>query len=388
MNHRERLKAVWRYEDYDRLPLVHFGFWLETIEEWVQQGHFPQSYLDEIRENPFLWCGTEIERKIESEFGFDYNIFTVLGNPGNFAFYPPFEPKVVKEFPDGLRHVLNPEGCIVAEKLDENGHPLNCIGQHVGHTLVDRASWEEIYKPRYKVTKDRFQAVQARLDEALAEAPTRERPLGLFVTSLGGQLRTIMGFENFICMWAEDDELMEEIVQTTADAVFEITKLFLENANFDPDYLWFGEDIAFKNGPMISPAMFRDIWGPNYKRITDYAKTKGIDFTIVDCDGLIDTLVPTWVNNGVNVMLPCEVGTWNGNIAPWRQAVGKDVRCVGGMNKTCLMKDKKAVDAEIERLKPLVDMGGFIPMPDHQIAPGSKFELVMYYCEQYRKAFG
>lgn len=388
MNHRERLKAVLKYQDYDRLPLVHFGFWTETIEEWVAQGKVPQEYLDEIRQNPFLWCGTEVERKIEELCGFDYNVFTVVGNPGNFAFYPPFKPEVVKELPDGTRHVLNPEGCIVAEKLGENGRPINAIGFHVGHTLVDRKSWEEIYKPRYKVTTDRFAANQARLEKAVAERETRERPLGLFVSSLAGQIRTIMGFENFVMMWGEDEELMEEIVQTTADSVFEITKMYLEHYDFNADYIWFGEDIAYKSGPMINPKKFAEIWGPNYKRITDYAKSKGVEFAIVDCDGWIDSLVPTWVNNGVEIMLPNEVGTWGGSIVPWRKELGQKVRCCGGMRKQVFMEDKAAVDAEIERLKPLVDMGGYIPMPDHQIAPGSKLELVQYYCDRFRKTFG
>ena len=32
--------------------------------------------------------------------------------------------------------------------------------------------------------------------------------------------------------------------------------------------------------------------------------------------------------------------------------------------------------SEIERLKPLVDLGGYIPCPDHRIAPDAKFDLV------------
>ncbi len=58
---------------------------------------------------------------------------------------------------------------------------------------------------------------------------------------------------------------------------------------------------------------------------------------------------------------------------------------VGGMDKTALRKDKKAVDAEIERLKRLVFMGGFIPCPDHRLMPGTKFELVQYYAEEIKK---
>jgi len=122
--------------------------------------------------------------------------------------------------------------------------------------------------------------------------------------------------------------------------------------------------------------------GPHYKRITDLLKKYNIDIVSVDCDGLIDKLVPIWLENGVNTMFPIEVGTWNASIAPWREKYGKELRGVGGMNKTVFAKDYKAIDAEIERLKPLIELGGFIPCPDHRIAPDAKFENVQYYCEK------
>jgi hypothetical protein len=58
---------------------------------------------------------------------------------------------------------------------------------------------------------------------------------------------------------------------------------------------------------------------------------------------------------------------------------------VGGMDKTALRIDKVAVDAEIERMKRLAGMGGFIPCPDHRLMPGTKYELVCYYVEQIKK---
>ena len=55
------------------------------------------------------------------------------------------------------------------------------------------------------------------------------------------------------------------------------------------------------------------------------------------------------------------------------------------MNKTVFARDKKAVEEEVERLKSLIDLGGFIPCPDHRIAPDAKFELVQYYAEEVKK---
>ena len=84
-------------------------------------------------------------------------------------------------------------------------------------------------------------------------------------------------------------------------------------------------------------------------------------------------------------MFPIEVGTWNASIGPWREKYGRQLRGVGGMNKTLFARDYKAIDQEIERLKALMQLGGYIPCPDHRIAPDAKFENVQYYCEQMHK---
>ena len=81
-------------------------------------------------------------------------------------------------------------------------------------------------------------------------------------------------------------------------------------------------------------------------------------------------------------MFPIEVGTWNASIAPWREKYGKKILGVGGMNKNVFSKDRQAVDEEIERLKKLIALGGYIPCPDHRIAPDAKYELVQYYCDK------
>ena len=47
-----------------------------------------------------------------------------------------------------------------------------------------------------------------------------------------------------------------------------------------------------------------------------------------------------------------------------------------------MRRDKAAVDQEIERMKRLAVLGGFIPCPDHRLMPGTKFELVQYYIDE------
>ena len=81
-------------------------------------------------------------------------------------------------------------------------------------------------------------------------------------------------------------------------------------------------------------------------------------------------------------MFPIEVGTWGDQFAAARKKFGKGMLGVGGMDKTVLREDKAAVDAEIERIKPLIELGGFVPCPDHRLMPGTKWELVQYYTDR------
>jgi uroporphyrinogen decarboxylase len=185
------------------------------------------------------------------------------------------------------------------------------------------------------------------------------------------------GLEGSCYLLVDDEVLFDEIVETVADLCYRKTKYILEaGARFDFGHFW--EDISFKNGPLVSPCVFHEKVGPHYRRITDLLAQHVIDIVSVDRDGDIGALIPTWIENGVNTMFPIEVGTWGANLAPWRKEYGEQLRGVGGTNKNAFSRDRAAVNAELERLRPLVDLGGYIPCPDHRLAPDARWELVQY----------
>lgn len=374
MNNRQRLKAILHYENYDRMPVVHFGYWDETLEKWCEEGHLKK---DEIEG---LYDGSEKDALIAKKLGFDFNYFTTFMDRSGFtSLFPAFEPKIVEEYPDGTYKLLNDEGAFVLQKKG-----VISIPSEVGHLLTDRKSWEEHYLPRLQYSEDRFD--MNAITNAASNAEKREEPLGLYCKSLFGQIRNWMGMEGISYLFADDEDLYDEIINTVGDLSYKVTEKILESgAHFDFAHYW--EDICFKNGPLVSPGVFDEKLGPHYKRISGLLNSHGIDIVSLDCDGVIDALIPTWINNGVNTMFPIEVGTWNASIKPWKEKYGRQLRGVGGMDKRVFAYDYAAVDAEIERLKPLVDLGGYIPCPDHRIPPDAKWENVQYYCDRMRKAF-
>ena len=102
----------------------------------------------------------------------------------------------------------------------------------------------------------------------------------------------------------------------------------------------------------------------------------------MDCDGHIDALVPGWLEGGVNVMFPIEIGTWKADAANYRKKYGRELRVFGGIDKLEIEKGPAAIDAEIKKHVPLMKEGGFVPLPDHLITPGTSLENYKYYLKQ------
>ena len=365
MTNKEKFKSVLNYEPNAKVPLAHFGYWHETVVKWKQEGH--------INDDDFSnWDN------ISDKLGFDFNFGDCYGGSTNL--FPGFESKILKELPDGSKHVLNWEGVIELQKPGATSIPAE-----IGHTLTDRESWERDYLPRLKFSEDRYDF------KAMEEyAKKSDDPIGLFCGSFYGTIRNWFGIVELSYVAVEDEELYDEVIHTVAELAYDVIKFGLERADslgIKFDYCHFWEDICLKNGPLINPNTFSEKIGPYYKKMTDLGKKHGINIFSLDCDGVIDLLIPTWFENGVNTMFPIEVGTWDASIAPWREKYGKGLLGVGGMDKRVFAYDRNAVDAEIERLKPLIDLGGFIPCPDHRIAPDAEWDNVRYYCDKMHEVF-
>ena len=362
MNNREKFLSVINSEPNAEMPIVHFGFWDETIDKFKKEGHVKEG---------------ESWNDVAKKLGFDYGYGDCFyGNP---SLFPQFETKVIKEFPDGSSHIQNHEGVI---ELHKPG--IVSIPSEIGHTLTDRASWEKEFLPRLQFSEDRFDF------DLLKKYITGDYPLGIFAGSFYGSIRNWFGIVGLSYIAIDDEELYDEVLRTVGDLVYDFMKFGLEKASslgVKFDYIHFWEDICFNTGPLVNPKVFAEKVGPFYKRITDLGKQYGIKIFSLDSDGKIDSLLPVWLDNGVNLMFPIEVGTWNASILPWRQQYGKEVLGVGGMDKRVFAHGKKAIDAEIERLKPLVALGGYVPCPDHRIPPDAEWDTVMYYCQKMRDTF-
>ena len=194
-----------------------------------------------------------------------------------------------------------------------------------------------------------------------------------------------MGFENTAIAFYDMPDLMDEMVEYLCE--FNITIIEKVLSFVDIDYANGWEDIAFKNGPIISPAMFKKYLFPRYKRIAEVLHKHGVRVIFTDCDGNIMPIVDQWIDAGYICQFPVEVAAGTDPVI-LRKKYGQRVLLIGGVNKHALIKGKKAIDAELKRLEPIINQGGFIPHVDHRCPPDITFENYLYYLEQKKKLLG
>ncbi len=363
MNDRERFVNQMHYRPVDRCPIWDFGFWTETIQAWEQYGLPKDVNTDEF-------------------FGMDRQ-WAVMG--ADIGLRPCFEGKVLED--EGETEVLVDEAGVTYRRKKH----LGTIPHYIDWTLKDRASWEEHFKWRLDPSTDGRLPDRWETHCADLADEKRDYPLGISAGSLYGWLRNWMGMENLSLQLYDDPTLFPEMVETLGELFHSVLSRALKAAKaqgctFDYASMW--EDMCYNRGPLISPDMVRDVMGPQYKRVTDLLREYGCDVVVLDCDGKVDDLLPIWMANGVNVAFPLEVGTWGADPIEYRRRFGKELLIMGGFDKHILARSKDEIRAEIERLAPLTEEGGFIPFCDHRVPADVPLENYLYYLEQAKAIWG
>jgi uroporphyrinogen decarboxylase len=369
MNFRQRFIATMHYQPRDRAPICDFNYWDETVPEWHKQGLDPK------------WN----RQNISTYFGLDLSMGG--GEPGDWytgtrgGLSPGFEAKILQD--DGDEYTqLQWDGVIVRKQRSSVSIPM-----HVGHTLVDRQSWLTHYKPR--LNPDDPQRIPADWDKRvqLWRNTHREHPVFIWGGSLFGWIRDWMGIENLSLVVYDEPAWFEEMVETVADLQISILqKLFATGGTFDGCGMW--EDMCYNAGPLLSPSHFKQYLVPHYKRITSLCRQNGVDVVWLDCDGKIDDLLPLWLDAGVNCMFPIEIGNWGADPIKYRRQYGKQLLMMGGYDKHILARSKQEIEAEIIRLAPLVEEGGFIPFCDHRVPPDVPLTNYLFYLDRARAIWG
>lgn len=196
--------------------------------------------------------------------------------------------------------------------------------------------------------------------------------------------RELIGIEEHMYALYDDPELIHainrwqlEFYKTYLAEVFRYVK---------PDVFYIMEDLSGKNGPMLGPAHFEEYVGGYYRELVPFLKRHGVKYVFTDTDGDFRKLIPNFMDAGIEGFLPMDVNAGM-DIVQVRKEF-PHLRFIGAFNKLEIAKGPQAIDAEFQRLLPVIRQGGYIPGADHQVAPGTRFADYRYYIHKLREVMG
>jgi uroporphyrinogen decarboxylase len=165
---------------------------------------------------------------------------------------------------------------------------------------------------------------------AYEEIPTL-LPDGMKVVVTLGHLFTaawqMMGFEDFCVALLDDPALVKNIIDRLGDE----TLLLMERVlSYDcVGAIWMQDDIAYTNGPMVSPKLLRQIFFPWMKRAADLCHACNRPF-LFHSDGMLDLVVPDIIEAGVDALHPIEPKCMD--IVKVKQQYGDRLALIGNLD--------------------------------------------------------
>lgn len=354
MDNKTRWLKTMRFEPVDHPPLSPGGPWATTLKRWEHEGLPKGADLNE-------YFG--LERLAMRHVAFDHWL------------YPPFEEKILEETDDyvvkinvrGIKERNFRDGASMPEFLD---YPIKG---------PEDLGW-------LKVKLD-FHAPGRIKPDWLAEARNRQSETLHYVNGgmYFGFLNEHMGTEALMYAYADHPDFIHQVSDLQCTLTEKALELVLPQ--FTLDIMAYHEDMAYRNGPLISPAMFREFMMPYYKRVTHITARHGIGIHFMDSDGDIRKLIPLWLECGINLFAPMEVAAGM-DVVQIRKEYGKKVCMAGGFDKRILASGKAEIKRELERLRPVMEEGGYIPGCDHGVPHDVSLENFCCFVDSLKTMFG
>ena len=367
MTSREQFLAVMEHSPPDRVPSWELGIWPQTQDRWIAEG------MPEDKRLGDWFTGADAGR--DNTVGLDVREFV----PVHMGMSPPFEHRVIEKTD---RYEVIQDGSGILRKALVEGSVRGgraSMDQYLRFPVETVADLREL-KKRYDPSD--MARYPADWRESVAGWNERDHVLILgrnCCTGFYGVARAWMGTENLCLAIHDDPALCAEMFEFIADFVIEVTTPIVEAVEFD--YFNFFEDMAFKSGPLMSPRSFRELVFPHYRRAIDHLKRHGVRYVSLDSDGNTETLIPQFLEMGVDVHWPFERAA---DMDPVRikAEYGRDLRIWGGIDKREIARGPDAIDRALLELAPLIDGGGFIPALDHTFPPDISWPNFCHYIEQ------
>ena len=198
---------------------------------------------------------------------------------------------------------------------------------------------------------------------------------GLFLT-MG--VRNWRSFEDVMLLLMDRPDVVQKRMKIQGEFAAQLVDRILQQVNIDAAV--FSEPIGGNDRPLISPQMYEEFVLSNYKPLLDVLQRHDVETICFQTFANARILIPGILKWGFNCLWACEVNIDAMDYRSLRREFGRDLRLIGGIDLDALRKNKAAIKKEIEeKVPPLIEEGGYIPLADGRVRADVPFENYVYY---------
>jgi len=345
---RERVLAALHHREPDQVP-INDSPWSTTIRRWHEEGLPPGV-------SPAQYFGFEF-----SGAGADLT----LRMPG----------EVVEET-DEYVIAWDANGALRRNFRHSTSTP-ECIDFRI-KTPADWYAW----KRQMDVGRDRINWEGA----LTAQRHAREQGLWFSYNAATGYDKTqgVVGSERLLIAMATEPEWAADMYMTWSEMIVHTAQMMIDGG-FRFDGAFFFDDMGYRNGPLFSPQMYREMCKPAHTVICDFFHRYGLKVILHSC-GNVTALVPDLIEAGFDCLQPLEVKAGMDLLA-LKEQFGQRLAFMGGIDVRAMAHpDPRLIEDEVRTKVGIAKQGGgYIYHSDHSVPDNVSFDRFKYVMELVHK---
>ncbi|MGB9593887.1 MAG: uroporphyrinogen decarboxylase family protein, partial [Anaerolineae bacterium] len=271
--------------------------------------------------------------------------------------------------PDGWQDVYYPDGSfrdewgVVWAKAGE-GHYAP-VGNPLREADLDdlaRFPWPDPLNPG----RTRGLREQARrLHEETDYAVVLSLPVG-FVH----QSQYLRGYQEYLMDLILNPTFIEALMDKTLEFWLQLASAILDQVGPYVDVIQFGDDVAFQDRPMVDPKRYRRMIKPRHKQMIDLLKRKSRAKVLYHCCGAVSTLIPDFIDIGVDALNPVQVSAAGMDTARLKAEFGGHIAFWGAIDTSRVLPYGSPQDVRDEVMRRIQDLGaggGYVVASVHNV---------------------
>ena len=260
--------------------------------------------------------------------------------------------------PDNWQDIVFADGSYQDEWGVVRSRPAGCLyydltkSPFAGEASVadmDRHPWPDPHDPgRCRGLKEEARRLRQETDYAIA----LNMPGGVVT-----QAQFLRGFEDWFADLIADPTFYHALLERITDLWIEMAKDELDAAGDCADFCFFGDDVAFQDGPMMSMGLYRKMVKPYHARVFSYLKSRSSAKILYHTCGSVAHLIPDLIELGVDALNPIQVSAKGMDTKTLKREFGKDICFWGGIDTQRVLPFGSVQDVQVEVRRRVEDLG-------------------------------